>query len=158
MSYRIYVNDIQLFGNNEYPEPFLNFLSDCGVEIDEECCFKHTFPVGSFDVMKVVTILEEYVEAERERYREVNKSGYFYDFSDYEKSIERYNKVKDDSLKPEPLFDWLVYKFTHSYLFLPLFFVETLLKQECIEPFMFYSDDIHFNCYKQIKEINIKGL
>ncbi len=36
MSYRTYVNDTQIFGNNEYYQEWADFLSSKGIEIDED--------------------------------------------------------------------------------------------------------------------------
>ena len=157
MSYRIMMNDVQLFGNNEYPKPFLTFLKESSVKIDGSGYFDHTFPVGTFDVMKAVNAIEEYVENERRRYRKGHPDRYFYDYSEYEKTIDAFIESKDENLRPEPLLDWLTAYFHTGYMFIPLLFIETLLKQGCIKPCKCYSDGTHLYCYTQIKEIHVRG-
>ena len=154
MSYRIMINDEQLFGNNEYPDAFLTFLKESGVKVSKSGCFEHTFPTGSFDVMKAVAAIEEYVHHERKQYRKRHPNKYFFDFSDYEKSME---EESENGFEPEPLLDWTMQQFNCGFMLLPLFFIETLLGMECIKPCRCYSDGVHLHCYEQIKEITICG-
>lgn len=58
MSYRIYVNNHQLLGNNECPEVLLKELKRQGCEINEEKIF-HDFAIKDLD--GIVKVLEKYI-------------------------------------------------------------------------------------------------
>lgn len=70
MAYRIQVNGVQIFGNGEAPKAFLDFLREQGVDIDEDCCFEHTFEVGTLDIMKAVDAIEQAVKDIDEKCKE----------------------------------------------------------------------------------------
>ena len=57
MSYRTYINDVQVFGNNEYYELWGDFLESQGIEIDEDGCYDGyiTDLQGMFNVIDKIT-------------------------------------------------------------------------------------------------------
>lgn len=40
MSYRTYVNNYQIFGNEEYYDEWIEFIQSQGIEVDEEGCYE----------------------------------------------------------------------------------------------------------------------
>ncbi len=57
MSYRTYVNDIQVFGNNEYYPEWGEFITSKGIEIDEDGCYEGEIDdvMGMFEVVDKIT-------------------------------------------------------------------------------------------------------
>ena len=151
MSYRIKVNDTQIFGNNEFPAPFLDFLRESGVKIDEDGLFKHTFNVGEFDVMKAISAIEKSIEEYSE-----SVSGSLWDFRDKEKRIERC-KGDPDMTEFASIFENALEIYNNGYIFIPVFFVNSLLKDGCIKWTNCFSDKIHFHCYVQTDKITVEG-
>lgn len=153
MSYRIKVNATQIFGNNEYPSAFLDFLRESGVKIDEDGLFNHTFEVGEFDVMKAISAIEKSIEEYAER-----TSLFFslWDFRGKERRIEKY-KNDPDGTEFASIFENALEIYNNGYIFIPVFFVQTLLNDGCIKPTNCFKDKIHFHCYVQTDKITVKG-
>ena len=151
MSYRIKVNNTQIFGNNEYPSHFLDFLRESGVKINEDCSFNHTFNVGEFDVMKAISAIEKAVEEYSE---EVSCS--LWDFRDKERRIKKH---KGDPKMTEfaSIFENALEIYKNGYIFIPVFFVQSLLNDGCIKPTNCFSDKIHLHCYVQTDKITVEG-
>lgn len=57
MSYRTYINDVQIFGNNEWYPEWIDFLKDQGIEVDEEGCYEDEIT----DVMGVFVTVDKIV-------------------------------------------------------------------------------------------------
>ena len=58
MSYRIYVNDYQCLGNNEYPKVLIDELKRQGCKMDEDGCF-HDFEIK--ELQPIIEALEKYI-------------------------------------------------------------------------------------------------
>ena len=57
MSYRTYINNTQVFGNNEIYDEWLNFVESQGIEVSEEC----TYDGEITDVMGAVKVIEKII-------------------------------------------------------------------------------------------------
>lgn len=57
MSYRTYVNNKQVFGNNEYYQEWEKFITSKGIEIDEDGCYEGEVDdvMGMFEVIDKIT-------------------------------------------------------------------------------------------------------
>lgn len=164
MSYRIQVNGVQIFGNNEAPKAFLDFLREQGVKVGEDCCFEHTFEVGTLDVMKTVDAIEQAIkDIDEERKERLRKNSLrtinsmtarsLWDFSDQEEYLKT---AKEDDLGVN-ITDLAFEIYTTGYIFIPVKFVKTLLHDACIKPVEPYTDGKHLHCYTQTNKIEIKG-
>ena len=66
MAYRTYVgttgkNDIQILGNNEYYQPFIDELIKQGIKVDEDGCYGLETIMSIKDIQPFVDILEQYI-------------------------------------------------------------------------------------------------
>lgn len=156
MSYRIEVNDTQIFGNNEAPKALMDFLREQGVEIGEENIFKHTFEVGEFDVMKAITAIEQSIKDMDEiRHRSIHPPKSLWDFSNNE-AIIKTAEADGDSLGFN-ITDLALQVYDTGYIFIPVVFIHTLQNCGCIKPTRPYADGKHLHCYVQTDRITIKG-
>lgn len=164
MAYRIQVNGVQIFGNNKAPKAFLDFLREQGVDIDEDCCFEHTFEVGTLDIMKAVDAIEQAVkDIDEERKERLSNSSLrtvsgmpvksLWDFSDQ----EEYLKTAEEGDLGVNITDLAFEIYTTNYIFIPVKFIKTLLHDACIKTVEPYTDGKHLHCYTQINKIEIKG-
>ena len=164
MAYRIQVNGVQIFGNDEIPKAFLDFLREQGVEIDEDCCFKHTFEIGKLDVMKAVDAIEQAVKDIDEKFKEKLSNSSLrtvsgmtakslWDFSDQ----EEYLKSAEEGDLGVNITDFAFEVYTTGYIFIPVKFIKTLLHDGCIKTIEPYTDGKHLHCYTQTNKIEIKG-
>lgn len=55
MSYRTYVNGVQIFGNNDYFEEWEEFIKSKGIEIDEDGCYDGEID----DVMSMFEVIDK---------------------------------------------------------------------------------------------------
>ena len=158
MSYRLEINDVQVFGNNEIPMELINFLKDNGVTVSEEFWFDHTFEPGQIDVMAMFDCIERYYtnarleEIERTKpFKNELKSWFDFKSRGYEAVMDC-----EDDLK-EPLIDIVMRLVSSEPLFgvarciVPLLYSHTI---EYTEP---YADKKHLHCYKQCKPIHVRG-
>lgn len=147
MSYRIKVEGKEVFGNNEYPENFLAFLKESGVEMDEECLFDHIFEVGQFDVMGAIKAIEADVARNMK-----NADVSLWDFSKYDEYL------KGGELG-DTITDLAMRMYETAYIFIPVVFIHTLLDNGSIKLTMppKGSGDNHLHCYVQTDKIHIKG-
>lgn len=66
MAYRTYVgttgkNDIQILGNNEYYQPFVDELKKQGIEVDVDGCYGVETIRAIKDIQPFIDILEQYI-------------------------------------------------------------------------------------------------
>ena len=127
MSYRVYVNNFQIFGNNEGYTKWDDFIKSQGIEIKDGC-----YDGYITDVMGAIKVLEEIVmDEEAKQQKRINK----YDFSKHDEEINRrfgpsslfdltnipykINNHPDDYF----LLDELIQIKENGYMFLPLTFL-----------------------------------
>ncbi len=117
MSYRTYVNDTQIFGNNEcYPE-WINYIKSKGIEVGENDSYTGELD----DFMEALDVVESIVmklEAER---RENKKNG----LSFHTKSIFDLGEIYDAVAAcpdDESLLDKEIEYVKNAYIFMPYAF------------------------------------
>lgn len=120
MAYRTYINDKQLFGNNEYYERWINYIKSQGIEVDDE---EGRYDGELTDFMGALQVIEEitwdlYKEREEERKQNKRLPGLF----NLSPDMARIEKTHDN------LFDWLMNVTNNCYCMLPYTFFK------CCEP------------------------
>jgi hypothetical protein len=164
MSYRTYINDTQVFGNNECYEEWIEFVQSQGIEVDEDCNYKGEIK----DFMKALEVVETIVmrlEKERRERRaqlekEMNEKG----LSEEEKEITRshvygiksifdWSHVYDDLEHEDKndrfhtsLFDKLNDIVDNGYAFMPLSLYKAC--EDKLERDKCFSVNGHFDCFK----------
>lgn len=117
MSYRTYINDVQVFGNNEYYPKWTNYLKSKGIVEDSDGCYEGELT----DFMEALDVIEEIViDMETER-RTRKESGEKF----HTTSIFDLGNIYDDVLNnptEESLLDKELYYITNGYMFLPYAF------------------------------------
>lgn len=168
MSYRTYIEDVQVFGNNEcYPE-WLEFIKSQGIEIDDEQCYEgeiHDFMGAMIAIEKIVMRLNKEREELRDKWNKDNRSRKLkslFDFTCVPESIEHedrfYEEHKEmDAALRTSLFDALLEAVEHSYAFMPYSFYEAC-KEKLVQNESF-STPGHFTCYvlKDGNTIHVKA-
>lgn len=58
MSYRTYVNGVQVFGNNEYYDEWIDFIKSCGIQVDEDGAYEGDITdfMGALVVVEKITL------------------------------------------------------------------------------------------------------
>lgn len=117
MSYRTYINDTQLFGNNEYYPEWITYLKSKGIEENEDGCYEGELT----DFMEALDVIEEIVmNMEKER-RENKKNGERF----HATSIFDLGNIYDNVLNnptEESLLDKEMHYVENGYMFLPYAF------------------------------------
>lgn len=132
MSYRTYVNDKQLFGNNESYGKWMDFIAKQGIEINEEGDYEGhiTNFMGALEVLEEIAL--DIQKEREERIAEIKKSTRRDDPETQEKMLSRVRSLYDLSYIPSNitedkyvrngLFDELYELVNNGYLFLPMAF------------------------------------
>lgn len=143
MSYRVKVNDHQIFGNNEtYPE-WNAFIESQGITIDAEYCYNGEIK----DIMQAITVLERItLRLHQERLEQMKqgiKAKNIFDLTHIPEELE--NQPSSDKFN-NSLLDCLIDITTHGYMFLP----QTLIKacENKLEQIQPYNTPGHFHCYR----------
>lgn len=136
MSYRTYVNETQLFGNNECYDEWLDFIRTQEIEVDEECYYEGDIS----DVIGAIRTLESIV-LNMEQKQTDSKS--LFDLSDIPKTLK-----EQDLNDPfnNSMLDLILTSINSYYCFLPYVFYRAckdMLEQET--PF---SIPGRFYCWK----------
>lgn len=81
MAYRTYVgttgkDSIQILGNNEFYQPFIDELIKQGVEVDEDGCYGLEESSVIKDIQPFVDILEQYILDKDEEVKKIFKKRY----------------------------------------------------------------------------------
>ena len=82
MAYRTYVgttgkNSIQILGNNEFYQPFINELIKQGVKVDEDDCYGLEESSVINNIQPFVDILEQYILDKDEEVKKIFKKDIF---------------------------------------------------------------------------------
>ena len=162
MSYRTYVNNKQIFGNNEcYPE-WLEFIKSQGISIDEECGYEGEIT----DVMGAVIAIEQIIEKIENHRREliaeydVKENNIKEESKDYmptsifdlRSNFDNYLKEKEtfpNDTTNNSLTDRMIEIRNNGYIFTSCAFLDAC--KDDIEQAHCFSTPQHFYCYK-IKE------
>lgn len=145
MSYRTYINGIQVFGNNEYYDEWFEFIRKQGIHIGEEYRYEGTLT----DFMGAIEACESVVmrlEAERIALRA--KAG---PLENRYSSLFDLGYIKEKILHPDParaynarLFDELYDLSDSGYLFLPMAVYRACKDDLALDP----SHPSRFRAYK----------
>lgn len=134
MSYKTRVNGVQIFGNNEWHEKWINFIKTKGIEVDEEYCYDGKIT----DVMGAISVIEEIVmDIEQQEYR----TNSIFDLSFIKDRI-----THENSNARSCLLDELIQNIECGYIFMPYAFIQAC--ENLLEIDQFHADKKHFNCYK----------
>jgi hypothetical protein len=156
VSYRTYVEDTQVFGNNECYREWLEFIKSQGIKVDYDQCYEgeiHDFMGALVTIETIVMRLYKEAEARRERFggKIGNKKMYgLFDLTHMVDTIAMNNQVDENGNRVfeygDSLFDELLDAINCSYAFMPYaFFVACKDKLEAVDS---YSTKDHFCCYK----------
>ena len=128
MSYRTYINDTQVFGNNEYYPEWIKYIQSKGIEVDDDGGYdgEITDFMEALEIIEKITLrLSKERDARNERNKQesstlCNKPVGLFDLSNIPKDIENdkyeYFKVS--------LFDKLIEITKNGYAFMPYAFYE----------------------------------
>lgn len=118
MSYRTYINDKQIFGNNEsYPE-WMDYIKSKGIKIDEEGAYTGELD----DFMEALDVIESIVMRLEAGRRENKKNGApFFSKSIFDLS-EIYDSVVTDP-ETDSLLDYELDYLKNAYMFMPYAFL-----------------------------------
>lgn len=169
MSYRTYINNTQVFGNNEYYPEWIEFMETQGTIIDE-------FDEGRYegeikDFMAALNVVESIVlrleKETKERVKNIvdkltengcseeeiqEKLAYSYGTKSifdwrhtYDKLLEMEERYPDDKYNTS-LLDGLREILDNGYIFMPYQFLKAC--EDVLEELPPYSVPCHFRCYK----------
>lgn len=156
MSYRTYIEGIQIFGNNEcYPE-WLEFIKFQGIAIDEEHCYEgeiHDFMGALVAIEAIVMRLHKQKEAMiKECGGQIgNRKMYgMFDLTHIVDTMAIHNQVDEHDKRiydyGVSLFDELRDVIDHSYAFMP--YALFLACEDKLQSINAYTTEDHFYCYK----------
>ena len=131
MSYRTSVNEVQIFGNNEYYPEWIEFIKSQGIEVNDDGCYDGEIT----DVMGALKTIEKIVMQLEKEHREekvdkwednyiTSESGELY------KSLFNFSYIYDKVVDSEGkrysnyLTDLLIEIKNNSYVFMPLAFLQ----------------------------------
>lgn len=114
MSYRTRIQDVQIFGNNEYYEEWIDFLESKGIEVDEDGCYDGEIDdlQGMFNVIDKIT--QRLIEERHNRVKKGEKSlngKPITELADLSQSIWLDDKT--------PLLRYNIQIIENAYIFLP---------------------------------------
>lgn len=150
MSYRTYVNDVQIFGNNEYYDEWIDFIKSCGIQVDEDGDYEGDITdfMGALVVVEKITLKlnQKHDELEREWAGKIgsNKIKRYFDFTYIPEKFKDTNNPVDEL--DNSLFDSLKDMVENSYALLPYTFYKAC--EELLQRDHIYTTPGHFYCYK----------
>jgi len=143
MSYRIYVNNRQLFGNNDCPNKWIEFIESQGIEVSEDGVYEGEIK----DFMECLNTVEDIVFDMNKKIQNYNESLN----DDYKNVLERQELFDLSNLindKNSLLFS-LQHLVSNGYLFLPYQLYE--ICKDKLE--ITYFHDKENDCLKRIYKI-----
>lgn len=123
MSYRTYVNNFQIFGNNEGYEEWIEFIKSQGVKVSKDGCYDGYIT----DVMGALKVIEDIVISKEDDRRKAIAECKDPENDYCPKSIFEFGYIYDKIKKfPEDffLFDQLKSVMDDSYIFMPIAFIK----------------------------------
>lgn len=146
MSYRTNIEDIQIFGNNEYYPEWIEFIKSQGIKVDDEGNYSGEI----HDFMGMLTTIETIVlNIEKERQKDNPQSRYhkrsIFDLRNiYENTVKDMNDVNETYLNSlsDRIFDII----NEGYMFMPYQAYNAC--KDKLEPCESFSTPNHFHCYK----------
>ena len=161
MSYRTYVNDVQVFGNNEYYPEWIEFIKTQGIDVNENGNYEGDI-TDFMDGLKCVETIVLRMEKERQdQIKELsNKSSNFYKSSLFDLTNiyqESINALEENDEYEISLFDRLYQFLEDGYIFMPYAFFKAC--EYMLEKDHVFSTKKHFNCFKlkEGKRIHVKA-
>lgn len=142
MSYRTYINETQVFGNNEYYPEWIEFITSQGIKVDNEGHYKGVITdfMGMLQTVETITMR---LEQKRNNLENQNvKSHSIFDFSNIPESIIPQPKLEYNM----SLFDALSETIKTGYAFMP--YQLYMACKDKLEPDKPFSTPNHFSCYK----------
>jgi len=111
MSYRTYIENTQVFGNNDYYKEWADFIESQGIKIDEDGAYdgEITDAQGMFDVINKIT-----KELIKERHKQVEKGETCFG-KPYKELADLTDLIHED----ENILFSNMYMINHTYCFLP---------------------------------------
>ena len=161
MSYRTYVNDVQVFGNNEYYPEWIEFIKTQGIDVDEDGNYEGyitDFMAGLKCVESIVLKMEKERQDEIEELSnqgsKFHKSTLFDLRSIYQDSIKSLEENDEYEIS---LFDRLYQFLEDGYIFMPYTFFKAC--EDMLEKNNEFSTEKHFHCFKlkDGKRIHVKA-
>ena len=151
MSDRMCINGNQLFGNNESPKPWNDFIRSQGLEIDESGHYEGYIT----DVMGALSAIEQVIFEKEDYLNSLPADGkhttscfdhrkQFAQLKARQRWAEKIGDKHDTNLT-----DVLFEIFNNGYMMLPLYFLYTI--REDIKRDRAYADGNHLNCFKIIE-------
>lgn len=153
MSYRTYVNHIQIFGNNEYYPEWLDFVKSQGIDVDEQGTYEGNITdfMGAVSTIEsIVKRLHEERETLRERIPNTTKKCLF-NLSYIPRRMDKQNE--SESKFQSSLLDELIEATENAYCFLPYTFY--MACKDALEPDKPFTEPDHFRCWKLKPESEI---
>ena len=165
MSYRTYVEDYQIFGNNEGYEEWFDFLKSEGIDIDEEGCYDGyiTNIMGAIEAiesiienfekgrrLQIAEFKKAYKNVSEEDLEEIKKNTFvptsiFDHRSTFDNYLARKEKYPDDKYN-NSLTDDMMELYNNGYVFMSINFIKAC--GDKIEPDHHFTKPGHFYCYK----------
>lgn len=151
MAYRTYVNDVQVFGNNETHPEWIEFIKSQGIAVDEDDMYDGVIT----DFMAALSVIETIALKIEDNYRKNDNDSVFDIREDYEflqKQADFERKYGEDKYKVS-LFDANINRVRNGYAFLPFAFYMACVN--CLEEDEHWAYPNHMNCFKAKKPIRV---
>lgn len=149
MSYRTYIEGVQIFGNNESYEEWINFIKSQGIVVDNEECYQGDIRdfMGALTCIESITLRlnREHEKFKKEWNGKVGKRDIqsYFDFTSIPVELEAQNPTDKYN---NSLFDKLYELLDNSYAFLPYTFFKAC--EDKLEQAHVFSTVGHFYCFK----------
>lgn len=144
MSYRTYINQTQVFGNNEYYPEWIEYIESKGIVVNEDGCYECELD----DFMEALDVIENIViRIEKERRENKAKGEKFFSASIFDLG-NIYNDVINNP-DSESLLDKEMHYLQNGYMFMPYAFYKAC---EDIIEFTGYSFKTKHNKIYKLKD------
>ena len=170
MSYRTVVNDVQIFGNNEYYPEWIEYIRSQGIEIDEDGCYEGEITDVMGAVIAIEKVIQRLEEERRQKIREFKRSLKNVEEKDLPEYVDRptslfdFRKNYDDYLDVQERFpddeynksitDRMMDLRKDAYIFMSCLFLDAC--GDMITRVRHFTVPGHLNCYEIKKGCRIK--